>query len=51
MLSGISVVICCYNSESKIQKTLEHIINQKRIIKAFIYTNSFRNKYDWEVFT
>jgi len=29
MEKGISVIICCYNSSSRIEKTLEHLINQK----------------------
>jgi glycosyltransferase involved in cell wall biosynthesis len=29
MIRGISVVICCYNSTSRLQPTLKHIANQK----------------------
>jgi glycosyltransferase involved in cell wall biosynthesis len=31
MASGISVVVCCYNSEKRLFPTLEHLINQQDI--------------------
>lgn len=37
-MKGISVVICCYNSASRIEKTLEHLILQR-----------FTNQIQWEV--
>jgi len=35
---GISVIICCYNSQSRIDKTLDSVFNQK-----------FSSKVNWEV--
>jgi len=29
MINGISVVVCCYNSEKRISKVLSHLLNQK----------------------
>ena len=29
MASGISVIICCYNSSLRLDETLKHLINQK----------------------
>jgi glycosyltransferase involved in cell wall biosynthesis len=37
MKLGISVIVCCYNSEKRLADTLAHLLNQK--------TNSF----DWEI--
>ncbi|NJN42415.1 MAG: glycosyltransferase [Flammeovirgaceae bacterium] len=38
MEEGVSVIICCYNSSSRIEKTLEHLFQQK--------TNS---RLHWEI--
>ena len=37
-LKGISLIIFCYNSEKRIKKTLEHIVNQK-----------FTKEFAWEI--
>lgn len=29
--TGVSVIVCCYNSEKRIEKTLEHLLMQKKI--------------------
>ena len=43
MKNGISVVVCCYNSESKLPQTLDYLANQKRdkiLIELIVVDNN-----------
>ena len=34
-MNGISIIICCYNSASRLEKTIQHIALQKQVSFSF----------------